>query len=117
MIEALSDKENTAFLDERLLDLRNRKNRLNDMIEILSDKENTAFLDEKFFKLKNKKIRLNNIIEILSDEKNTVFDELSSTYEFEGRNINYRFIGNTLIITLLIFIYLLILFIKNKKII
>ena len=117
MIEILSDKENTVFLDERLLDLRNRKNRLNDMIEILSDKENTAFLDEKFFKLKNKKIRLNNIIEILSDEKNTVFDELSSTYEFEGRNINYRFIGNTLIITLLIFIYLLILFIKNKKII
>ena len=57
MIEILSGKENTAFLDERLFELKNRKNRLKDMIEILSDKENTVFLNEKLFELKHKKIR------------------------------------------------------------
>ena len=117
MIEILSDKENTVFLDEKLFELKNKKNRLKNMIEILSDKENTVFLNEKLFELKHKKIRLNNVIEILSDKKNIVSDDLSSAYEFEARNINYRFIGNTLIVILLIFLYLLILLIKNKKII
>ena len=117
MIEILSDKENTVFLDEKLFELKNKKNRLKNMIEILSDKENTVFLNEKLFELKHKKIRLNNVIEILSDKRNIVSDDLSSAYEFEARNINYRFIGNTLIVILLIFLYLLILLIKNKKII
>ena len=114
VIEILSDEKDTVFLDERLFDLKNRKNRLNDMIEILSDKENTAFLDEKFFKLKNQKIRLNNVIEILSDKRNIVFDEYSN--KLEDRSISYRFIGNILIITMLMFVYLLILFMKNEKI-
>ena len=114
VIEILSDEKDTVFLDERLFDLKNRKNRLNNMIEILSDKENTAFLDEKFFKLKNQKIRLNNVIEILSDKRNIVFDEYSN--KLEDRSISYRFIGNILIITMLMFVYLLILFMKNEKI-
>ena len=117
MIEILSNKENTVFLDEKLFELKNKKNRLKNMIEILSDKENTVFLNEKLFELKHKKIRLNNVIEILSDKRNIVSDDLSSAYEFDAININYRFIGNTLIVILLIFLYLLILLIKNKKII
>lgn len=77
-------------------------------------------IDEQLFELKNREIRLNNIIRILSDKNNIIYEEFSTDLQnggLEVNNINYRFVGNILIIILVVTIYTLILFLKNKKII
>jgi len=116
------DNQNTTFseriqMDQILFQLNNRKVELNNIIEILSGKEDVTFIDEKFFKLKEKKNKLTSIIEILSDKNNIITEEFSSIQNSETRIINFKFAGNVLIIILMIFIYLIMIFIKNKKII
>ena len=78
-------------------------------------------IDEKLFELKTRESRLKDIIEIVSNKNNIIYEEYSSTSyvdgEFPVKSINFRFIGNALLIISLISIYLLVIFLKNKKII
>ena len=119
------DDQKTTFseriqMDQILFQLNNRKVEINNIIKILSGKEDVTFIDEKFFKLqelKEKKNKLTSIIEILSDKNNIITEEFSSFQNSETRIINIKFVGNILIIILITFIYLIMIFIKNKKII
>lgn len=104
-------------IDQILFQLNNRKVELHNIIEILSGKEDVGFIDEKFFKLIEKKNKLTSTIEILSDKNNIISEEFSNIQNSETRIINFKFVGNVLIIILITFVYLIMIFIKNKKII